>query len=255
MKFTAIVLAADREHENPVARAANAPCKALVPLAGKPMLERILKALAQSREIAGILICGPGEGIWKNITLDEPAEWIPPDASPSRSAWRCMEQIDDHQPVLLTAADIAFPQPRVFDDFCRRAVESGADVAVGLVPYAKVAARFPGVRRTPLKFSDGPFCTCNLFAFLTPKGRELIRLWKKLEQDRKRPWRLIQALGLAPLLLYLTGRLTTEEAARRVERKLGIKAAFIVLPYPEAAIDIDTEQDLSFVRRLLNHPD
>ncbi len=259
MKFSTIVLAADREGENPVAKAANAPCKVMVPVAGKPMLQRILAALDECPVIEEIVLGGPAEEIWRGISftksLDKPCEWITPDTSPSRSAWRCIERIETQRPVLLTTADIAFPSSQVFTEFCRRAIDREADVAVGLVPYRDVVERFPGVRRTPLKFADGPFCTCNLFAFLTPKGRELILAWRKLEQDRKRPWRLIRVLGLLPLLRYLARRLTTDEIARHVKRKLQIKVAFIRLPFPEAAIDVDTVEDLNFVRKLLDQPD
>jgi len=254
MSFAAIVLAADRRPPDPVARAAGAPCKSLTPLAGKPLLSRVIAALGQSRVIDRIVICGPREAFWRNLTLPRPGKpvrWIPPAPSPSLSAWNGFEQVPREMPVLLTTADVAFPKAEVFDDFCRRALDSDADVTVGLVPLALVNERFPDVRRTALNFADGPFCTCNLFAFLTPQGRELVAFWRRLEQERKRPWRMIRQLGIVPLLQYWRGRLTTAEVAERVEKRLGIRVRFVILSEPEAAIDIDTPEDLTLARRYL----
>ncbi len=254
MNFAAIVLAADRRPPDPVARAAGAPCKSLTPLAGKPLLSRVIAALDQSRLVERIVVCGPEEAAWRNLTLPrsgKPVRWIPPAPSPSLSAWNGLEQVPKEMPALLTTADIAFPKATTFDDFCRQARNGDTDVAVGLVPLAPVNERFPDVRRTALKFADGPFCTCNLFAFLTPRGRELVTFWRRLEQERKRPWRMIRQLGIVPLVRYWRGRLTTAEVAGRVEERLGIRVRFVILNEPEAAIDIDTPEDLALARRYL----
>ena len=45
MTFTALVLAGDRTPDDPVARAAGVPCKALALVGGRPMVSRVLDAL------------------------------------------------------------------------------------------------------------------------------------------------------------------------------------------------------------------
>lgn len=255
-KFTCLLLAADREGQNPVAQAAGVPCKSLALLEGSPMLVRVLKALEQCSTIERCLLLGPAWEILANhpiASLLKPPrlEWVAPEPSPSLSALAGLSRIPEDRPVLLTTADIAFPAPWIFEDFCHQATALGGDVAVGLIPYPEIAARYPKVRRTILRFADGSFCTCNLFAFLTPNGRRLVTSWRQLEQQRKRPWRLILALGTFALVSYLLGRLSTQEVARRVEQQLGLQVNFVILPYPEAAIDVDTEGDLRWVRKLL----
>lgn len=247
-----ILLAADRKSPDPVANAAGVPCKSLTPIAGQPMLARVLKALEECSKIKRCLVLGPpkhaiaGSPI-VSLLKSSWIEWLPPDSSPSLSALAGLRRIPENRQVLLTTADLAFPNPRVFAEFCHKAQTCKTDVAVGLIPYAEVTVRFPKVRRTLLNFSDGPFCTCNLFAFLTPQGRTIVDFWRHLEQKRKHPHRLIWALGPNTVLRYLSGCLSTQELARRVESKLGVKVEFIVLPYPEAAIDVDTVEDLKLV--------
>lgn len=51
LPFTAFVLPGDRLPEDPVARAAGVPCKALVPVGGVPMVLRVLSALAAAHAI------------------------------------------------------------------------------------------------------------------------------------------------------------------------------------------------------------
>lgn len=255
-KFDCLLLAADREGHNPVAQAAGVPCKSLALIEGKPMLMRVLKALEQCPTIGRCLLLGPAWEILANhpivSLLKTPRlEWIAPEPSPSLSVLAGFSRIPEDRPILLTTADLAFPATWIFEDFCSQAAAGGGDVAVGLIPYPEVVARYPKARRTILKFADGSFCTCNLFAFLTPKGRRLVEFWRQLEQERKRPWRLILALGTLALVGYLLGRLRTQELARRVEKKLGLKVNFVILPYPAAAIDVDTEDDLRLVRKLL----
>ena len=62
-KFTAVVLAADRGPDDPVARAAGVRCKSLTPVGGKPMVFRVLDALTASRMVNTYILCGPPKGI------------------------------------------------------------------------------------------------------------------------------------------------------------------------------------------------
>ncbi|MBW2642152.1 MAG: hypothetical protein JRC89_02000 [Deltaproteobacteria bacterium] len=47
------------------------------------------------------------------------------------------------------------------------------------------------------------------------------------------------------------GRLTLAEALDRISRRLGFKAGVVVIPFPEAAIDVDSVNDWHFVKRIV----
>ncbi|MEE4462085.1 MobA-like NTP transferase domain containing protein, partial [Azotobacter chroococcum] len=80
----------------------------------------------------------------------------------------------------------------------------------------------------------------------------LATFWRQVEQERKRPWRVIAgALGPLATLRYLLGRLTLEQALAQLSRKLGVKIGAVVLPFAEAAIDVDSRADLDLVERIL----
>lgn len=254
--LTALILAADREPENPVAKAAGAPCKALAKVAGKPMLQKVLEAVSGSQFIRGCFLCGPPKSMLEDPAVSSLRKkhcigWIEPQPSPSLSVLAGFQAIPANQKVLLTTADSAMLSPAILDEYCSQALINHSDIAVALVPYDKVKALTPEVQRTALKFKDGPFCSCNLFAFLTPKGREIVTFWRQLEKERKHPWRLIRSLGLTAVLLYFCGQLSSADVAERVYHKLGLRVQFIILSYPEAAIDVDTVEDWKLVQQLV----
>ena len=120
---------------------------------------------------------------------------LPPERSPSTSALAALRTAPAGAPVLLTTADHALLRPEVIDHFCREARATGGDVTAGLASYERVMERFPGMRRTRTRFSDGAVCGCNLFAFLTPDGCKAADLWRQVEQDRKHPVRMLNRLG------------------------------------------------------------
>jgi GTP:adenosylcobinamide-phosphate guanylyltransferase len=254
--FTAVVLAADREGENPVATAAGVRCKSLVPVNGIPMVFRVLGALSSSVRVKNQVLCGPP----KTIMEQEPelntyvaagkVDWLENRETPSLSAYHAMKSFPEETPVLLTTSDHALLSPGVVDYFCNAALESGCDVVAGVALHQNVTAAYPGTRRTAYRFKDGSYCSCNLFGFLTPRAREAANFWRRVEQKRKNPLRVVNELGWTTVLSYLMGRLTLTCAAERISQRLGFRAGFVTMPFPEAAIDVDSVSDWRFVERI-----
>jgi hypothetical protein len=138
----------------------------------------------------------------------------------------------------------------MLENFCTRAHAAG-DVAVAVARATTIFASYPDATRTLLKFSDGPYCGCNLFSFNTPAAQTLAAFWERLEADRKRPWRLVRMLGAGALMKYLCGRLTLAQAMSAISTKLGLAAVAIEMPFAEAAIDVDKPADLALVQSIL----
>jgi GTP:adenosylcobinamide-phosphate guanylyltransferase len=250
-------MAADRNPDDPVMQAAGVACKALAPVGGTPMGLRVLNALEESLEVGPRLLVGPpaplleqAEALKSGVDAGD-YDWIASRESPSASAAAAMEQIPESQPVLLTTADHALLSSRVIDHFCRQARTTDFDLAVALAPHDLVKKAYPDVKRTRLRFGDRDYCSCNLFAFMTPHSRAITGVWHKVESQRKQPWRVIGILGWWPVFKYLLGRLSLQEALTRISARLGIKIGAVILPYPEAAVDVDDEHDWHLVQQIL----
>jgi len=162
-----------------------------------------------------------------------------------------MRQVDSDLPVLLTTCDHPMLTSAMVDAFARQALHKDADVVLCLAPYALVREAYPEMKKTVLRFSDGEFCSCNLFIFNTPEGRGVADFWRRIEQQRKKPLRIIRLLGWRAVLRYRLGLLSLEEALQRLGKRLGLRIAPVVVPYADAAIDVDSLDDLQRVRARL----
>jgi GTP:adenosylcobinamide-phosphate guanylyltransferase len=258
--FTTVVLAGDRRPQDPLLTGTGARCKALIPIDGKPMVLRVLDAVEQARSTGMIILCGPP---WEEVRLN-PAlheriasgdvKWVEMEATPCRSVLNALQGSGVRTPVLITTADHALLSARLIDYFCTEALKRPADVVVGLAPHPLVMSKFPETRRTALRLKDGGYCSCNLFAFLSHQARKAPEFWQRMEHKRKKPLQLIGAVGVTTLVQFLLGRLSLPMALKRVSDKIRIRADAVVLPFPEAAVDVDTAQDLELVRRFLDQP-
>jgi len=114
-----------------------------------------------------------------------------------------------------------------------------------------VTKAHPQTRRTATRLQDGAYCGCNLFAFLTPSARLAADFWRQVESQRKRPLRVIRILGWVAVFRYLMGRLSLNEALDRISHRLGFKAGAVIMPFAEAAVDVDSVSDLELVENII----
>lgn len=255
-RFTALVLAADRSPADPVAAMAGTSCKALVPVAGVPMVRRVIAALEASERIDRIVLVGPARNLLAQDAsmtqlLDTArVSWLEPARSPSASAAQALARQPADRPVLVTTADHALLCREMVDYFLQQAISGGHDFVVAVTPLDTVLAGFPGTRRTAIRLRGGPYCGSNLFAFMTEDARRLASFWQRVEQDRKHPRRVIAgALGFAGVLRYLLGRLTLEQVQHQLSDRLGVSIGAVIMPFAEAAIDVDSPLDHQMVER------
>ena len=256
--LTALILAGERGGESPVARAAGVAEKCWAPAAGVPMLLRVVETLCRCRTVGRIAI---------SLRSDPTAEdrealarraagialsLLPCGVSPSASVLAAVDALDRPYPLLITTADHPLLSAQMIDHFWAAIAGSGADVAAAVTPASVIERAYPETRRTYLRFGDGRRSGANLFALLGPEGLRAVEFWRRIERDRKRPWRLIGAFGLSPLVAYLLGRLTVDDAVRRASQIIGARAAIVDLPFADAAIDVDKPADLVLVDRILN---
>jgi len=254
---TAIVLAGDRTKADSLINHTNVGSKAMIDLDGTPMVRRVLNSLRASKVVRKIRLAGPEAS---EVSTDAELQgwidsgevgWSEPGISPSTSAYNAMQALDADDAVLLTTADHPLLTPEIVDAFGRQSMVDDVDVTVGLAPYALISETYPGIRKTVLHFSDGDFCGCNLFAFITPEGRRAAKFWRRIEQERKKPMVVIGLLGWWAVIRYRLGLLSLEEAVAKLSKRLGLRIRAVILPYANAAIDVDSIADLMLVKGAL----
>jgi CTP:molybdopterin cytidylyltransferase MocA len=239
-------LAGSRGAADPVAQSSGVSHKAFAEIAGKPMIAHVLDTLSAAPSIDGSV-----------VVIERSAPELPRpgvrriDAarSPSMSALAGFETAG--APVLVTTADHPLLTVEMVEYFLAAARDSGVDVAAGVSLRPVVEQAGSTARRTYLKFRDGEASGCNLFALMTPRARAALTYWRNLEAKRKHPLRMAWAVGPFTLIRYALGVLSTEGAAAALGRAAGCKAALIVLPFPDAAHDVDKPADMAFAEARL----
>jgi len=253
--FTALVLAGSRPGGDPLAKAFGVSHKALLPVAGQPMLAWVVEALSRTENVGRLVICGlDRSSVDRHPTLApllERATFIDAGETPGASVALAMETVTECVPLLVTTGDHPLLSAAIVDDFCSRAASSGADVAVGFVDGESVREAFPGAQRTYLPLRGGTYHGANLFAFLTPESRRAPRRWTEVEQQRKHPWKMIRVLGVRTLLRFAARRLSLEDVVALVAEKMDVRIAPIFLPSPEAGFDVDKPSHVGEVERVL----
>ncbi len=221
------------------------------------MVLRVVDALTAAREVGEIYLSGPPEPIVNQtaalVRLIESGKikWYANQATPSTSAYQVLKRLPAEAPVLLTTADHALLTPRMVDYFCKEARTTSCDVIAGVARHETVTDTYPQTRRTATRLQDDAYCGCNLFAFLTPRARQAADFWRQVEAERKKPLRVIRILGWAAVLRYLTGRLSLDDALSGISRRLGFNAGAVMMPFAEAAVDVDSVSDLELVESIV----
>jgi len=257
--FDVLVLAGSRGPEDAVAAEAGVSCKAMVPVAGRVMLARVLDALGGSDCVGRITVAlDPEVPIADEAPeiatafADGRLERLTPSDSPCRTVRTAFAARDPDRPLLVATGDHPMLRAEMVTAFCAGSRVSACDVTAGVTPVAVVDRAFPGVRRTALRFRDGGYSGCNLFALMGPRAKDVLMLWQTLEHDRKRPWRMARHLGYGTLARYLAGQLALDDAVNRLAGQVDARLAAIRLNWAEAARDVDTVADLRLAESVLD---
>jgi len=231
--------------------------KALEPVDGVAMLERVVGALEATGRFASITVSSDDPSLVRATpALAASAErgvlrFAASGASPAASVAAFLASAGASGPVLATAADHALLQPRWVEHFLEAAEASGADAVVALVEAGVFRREFPDARRTFIPLRGSAVSGANLFLFRPPRGAEVARFWVRAEAFRKRPWRMVATFGPLVLLRFLLHRLDLDGALAAAGRVIGARIAAVRMPFAESAIDVDTPEDLVLANRLL----
>ncbi len=228
--------------------------KALLPLAGKPMLQWVLDALNASRWVTRLHVFGitGQEYPWE---IRKEARFLPDQGSMVRNILYGLKLLvqEGHrdEPVLLVSGDVPAVTGEILDWVVENARRLGRQAIYHVVTREAMERRFPGVKRTYVKLRDLEVCGADVnVAHTRLAGRE-DDLWERIHAARKNPMKQAALIGWGTLLRLLLRRLSLEEAVQRVRDRLNLDAEAVVSPYPEMAMDVDKPQHVSILESFL----
>lgn len=253
--WTALVLAGQRPGVDRLAAHFGREAKALIPVAGEPMLARVLRALADTPQIARIIVLAQDAPA---LLEDTALAWtkgdarIQPRVSGRTISGSVLAAVQDPAvglPVLVTTADNVMLTPATVAEFVAGA--GASDVSVAFVERGNLEAAVGPNKRTWLAFRDGAFTGANLFALTGPSSTNALRFWEKVEADRKSVLRLAAHFGPVLMVRLLLRQMDLRAALAAAGAKLGASAAPVVLSDGRMGVDVDKPEDHTLAERLL----
>ncbi|QCE33866.1 hypothetical protein FAI40_00080 [Acetobacteraceae bacterium] len=247
-RLPVLILAGSRLGENDVlAKAGNVQHKALLPVAGTPMLKRVYQAILNADIASNIYIASENEAYFKDLNLEK-AHYLSSRPTLPETIQEAIKKIGF--PCLILTADHALLQPEWLQEFLNLSEKSSADVTFGIALKEKVEALSLKMSRTYIPLKDIQFSGCNLFFLRNESSENLIQLWQKIHHLRKSPAKMVKILGLKTLFKALFRRLDSITLLERVKMITSSTLEFIPLSNGMAAIDVDSIKDWELVESI-----
>lgn len=224
--------------------------KALIDVAGKPMIQWVLDALGEARHVDNVIIVGLSPK--SHLQCKKPLHYLPNQgkmlANLVAGIEKSLELNPQAQYVLIVSSDIPTIQPHMVDWLIETCMQTQDDLYYGICPREVMERRFPGSKRTYTRLKDMEVCGADMNIVHVRMAREHLDVWEALIANRKNPLAQARVLGLDTFFLLLTRRITLDEAVQRFSQRVGVKGRAIVWQYAEPCMDVDKPYQLELVR-------
>jgi len=237
--------------EDPLYEYTQGESKALLDIAGKPMVQWVLDALSDAERIQNVVVIGLEAN--SGVTCTKPLTFIPNQGGMLANIRAGIDKTVEINPqadhVLIVSSDIPAVTSEMIDWTIDTTMETQDDLYYGVITREVMEKRYPGSKRSYIKLKDTDICggDMNVVRASIAHGRD--DLWNGLIEQRKNALKQASIIGFDTLFLILLRRLTLEAAVPRVCKKLGLSGRAIVCPYAEVGMDVDKPYQLELIRK------
>jgi hypothetical protein len=227
--------------------------KALLDIAGKPMIQWVLDALSEAKTIDNIIVVGLTEKA--GLTCKKSIHYI---SNQGRmldnfraGVHKSLELNKKTKHVLMVSSDIPAITSEIVDWVVNTSMKTDDDIYYNIIQREVMEKRFPGSNRTYTRLKDMDVCggDMNVARAKLVVTEDENGLWEKISNARKSPIKQAALIGFDTLFLLLFRQLTLEKAVEKITNKLDITGQAIVCPYAEVGMDIDKPHQLEIIRK------
>jgi GTP:adenosylcobinamide-phosphate guanylyltransferase len=256
VKATALVMAGKRSGVlDPLAARAGVAQKAVVPVNGVPMIERVVAQVAACPQVGAIRVVAHDEGEIARLPtiaalIDEGRlTMVEGKFNIVDSVFAGAEGADF--PLLITTADNCLVTPEGYGEFIAKCLAAEAGGAAALARREDVIAADPVGQKRFYEFRDGGYSNCNTYWIGSPAALSAAEVMREGGQFMKYPSRIIKAFGLINLVRFRMGWGSKEKLFAQISRRFGFKLVPVVLSDGHYAIDVDEERTLAVTEKIL----
>jgi len=225
--------------------------KALLDIAGKPMVQWVLDALSGAKSIENVILMGltPKSG----VTCEKPLHFLSNQgrmlANIVAGIEKSQELNADNEYVMVVSSDVPAIKADMIDWLAKTCLETHDDLYYGVVPREVMEARFPNSKRTFTRLKNIEICGADInVTHVNMAQEEYLDTWQQLIGNRKNPIMQARVIGLDTLFQVIFRRLTIEDIIKRVMARIGVRGRAIIWEYAEAGMDVDKPHQLELLR-------
>ncbi len=224
--------------------------KALIPLAGQPMIAWVIDALSASGVVDNIVVVGlqPHE-------LELPLKnlhFIDSRGNLIDNLFAGMAKLQELNPnlekFLVFSSDIPLVTPATVRGFLAECGDQSADLYYAVVEEATMEARFPDSKRTYVPLKDGRICGGDAFLVDVNAANGNIDLARSLVGVRKNTLAQMRLAGIGFLIRFLFRRVTMQELGQHAGRKTRLDARIVDTQFAELAMDLDKPAQYTMIK-------
>jgi GTP:adenosylcobinamide-phosphate guanylyltransferase len=236
---------------DPLYAYSNGDSKALIDIAGKPMIQWVLDALSDSKSVENVVIVGLTAK--SGLTCSKPLHYV---SNQGRMLANIVTgvnkslEINDHKNeyVFIVSSDIPALTGKMVDWLAQTSMETRDEMYYGVCPREVMESRYPESKRTYTKLKDMQVCGADINIIHVNQVTQHLETWEELIGNRKSPLKQAAVIGLSIAFKYLTGQFTLQELVESVAGRLGIKGRAIIWEQAEPCMDVDKPHQLEIMR-------
>jgi len=224
--------------------------KAMIEMAGKPMIQWVLDALGSATQVDNVILVGLDES--SKVNCSKPLHFIANQGEMIDNIKIGTQKVLEINPKAKLLLAVSSDIPTITADMVDWAIENcqKGDYALyyNVVERSVMEKRFPGANRSYLKLKDIQVCggDMNAFALWTVSAKK--NLWDKLAASRKSVLKQAALIGYDTLLLVYFRLIGLDQAAAKFSKKIKIPSRAVLCPFAEIAMDVDKPHQFQLVR-------
>ncbi len=235
---------------DPLYAYSNGNSKALIDIAGKPMVQWVLDALSDSKEVDNVIVIGLTAK--SGLTCKKPLYYLSNQgrmlANIVAGVSKSVELNKKNQYVLLVSSDIPALKPEMVDWLVNTSKQTQDDIYYGVCPRDVMETRFPTSHRTYTQLKDVQVCGADVNVIHVSMTTDHLDTWEKLIGNRKSPLASAAVIGWDTLFLLFTRQITLQGLVEKASQRIGIKGRIIIWDKAEPCMDIDKPNQLELMR-------
>jgi len=236
--------------EDPLYTYSHGDSKALIDVAGKPMIQWVLDALGEAQHVDNVIVIGLSPK--SNLTCKKPLHFLSNQgrmlSNIVAGVKKSLELDKKNKYVLVVSSDIPTVKSEMVDWLVEKSQETKDDLYYGICPREVMEARFEGSKRTYTKLKDLELCGADMHVSHVTMATEHLDMWESLIGNRKNPLKQASIIGLGIFFQILTRSITLDDLVAKVSNRIGIKGRAIKFPYAEPCMDVDKPHQLEMLR-------